>query len=294
MRMATAIGQFKPLLKIPRRTRARQLATIAARLGVARLGASLIGRRIDPERRRCATRAWAAAMTRTLRIEVVTAGAPVTHAKGVLLIANHVSWLDICAIASLTGSRFVAKSELEDWPVIGRIATAFGTFLHERGNLRDAARVKDRVAAALRQGQTITIFPEGTTGWSSALLPFYPAFAQAAVDADAIVQPVAIGYRDLDGRPSVAAPFLGDQTFIDSLNKIMKETAIKAELNFGAPFAAAGRTRREITAMSHTFIARALGLKEARGRADPIRLRYAADAPVQTRPAEPLIAPVGD
>jgi 1-acyl-sn-glycerol-3-phosphate acyltransferase len=292
--MATAVGEFKPLLKIPRRTRARRLATIAARLGLARLGASLIAGRIDPDRRRCTTRAWAAAMTRTLRLDIVTAGAPISHAKGVLLIANHVSWLDICAIASLTGSLFVAKSELAHWPVVGRIATAFGTFLHERGNLRDAARVKDQVAAALRQGQTITIFPEGTTGWSSALMPFYPAFAQAAVDADALVQPVAIGYRDFDGRPSAAAPFLGDQTFINSLNKIMKETAIKAELNFGAPFAAAGRTRREITAISHTFIARTLGLKEARGRADPIRLRCAENAPAQARPAEPLIAPVGD
>jgi 1-acyl-sn-glycerol-3-phosphate acyltransferase len=196
----------------------------------------------------------------------------------VLLIANHVSWMDICVIASITGATFVAKSEVARWPVIGRIATGFGAFLHERGNLMDVWRVKNAVAAALRRGSPVVVFPEGTTGWSINLMPFYPALAQAAVDADTIVQPVAIRYRDQHGEPSAAAPFLGDQTFVDSLRAILQEHVIRAELFFGEPYPASGRTRREITAIAHRFIASALGLRESCIRADPRRLRNGAGA----------------
>jgi 1-acyl-sn-glycerol-3-phosphate acyltransferase len=91
-------------------------------------------------------------------------GRPVQEG-GVLFVANHVSWLDICAIASLTGTLFVAKAEVGRWPIIGRIAANFGNFMHERGNLFDAARVKSRVAMALVENWSVTIFPEGTTGW---------------------------------------------------------------------------------------------------------------------------------
>ena len=76
-------------------------------------------------------------------------------------------------------------------------------------------------------------------------MPFYPALAQAAVDADTIVQPVAIRYRDQHGEPSAAAPFLGDQTFVDSLRAILQEPVIRAELFFGEPFpASAGHAAR--------------------------------------------------
>ncbi len=236
-------------------------------------------------------------------MQVTLTGSPASRAsRGVLLIGNHVSWLDICVIASVTGATFVAKSEVARWPVIGRIATGFGAFLHERGDLMDVWRVKNTVATALRQGSPVVAFPEGTTGWSASLMPFYPALAQAAIDAGAIVQPVAIRYRDLHGQPSTAAPFLGDQTFVDSLNAILREPAICAELYFGEPFAASGRTRREITAIAQRFIARALGLHESRLVADPRRLRNgpsalsdqnrrnAPRAPLLARPAGPVKA----
>src|SRR5438128_6601033 len=131
------------------------------------------------------------------------------------------------------------------------------------GNLMDVGRVKNAVAAAVRQGSPVVVFPEGTTGWSASLMPFYPALAQAAVDAEAILQPVAIRYRDLRGQPTAAAPFLGDQTFVDSLSAILKEPMIQAELFFGEPLPASGRTRRAITAIAHRFIAQSLGLREA-------------------------------
>jgi hypothetical protein len=79
----------------------------------------------------------------------------------------------------------------------------------------------------------------------SPLGPFYPALVQAAIDAGALVQAVAIRYRDSDGKPSLAAPFVGAQTFVNSLRKILREPTITAELRFGTPFTASGCTRRE-------------------------------------------------
>ena len=272
--MAAASSGFDQLLKVSARTRVRRLAAVGGNLATAWLGAIAMAHRLERQPCLDAINRWAGSITRDLGLAVVTKG-PGRPAEGggVLFVANHVSWLDICAIASLTGTLFVAKSEVASWPVIGRIAASFGNFLHERGNLLDVARVKRRVAGALHQNWRVTVFPEGTTGWGSALGPFYPALAQAAIDAGARVQPVAIRYWDAHGRPSQAAPFVGEQTFVNSLRGILREPGITAELHFGPPFAAAGRTRREITRITHRFIAEALGVDESRIAADPRRLR---------------------
>src|SRR5713226_102692 len=116
-------------LKTPLWTRARRIAAIGASLGAAWLGARYVASRLERERRHHVIRAWAASLTRTLNVQVTLTGSPASRAsRGVLLIGNHVSWLDICVIASVTGATFVAKSEVARWPVIGRIATGFGAF----------------------------------------------------------------------------------------------------------------------------------------------------------------------
>ncbi|HXZ88325.1 MAG TPA: lysophospholipid acyltransferase family protein [Candidatus Binataceae bacterium] len=270
----------------------RRLLQIGFHLSSAWLRALMTPQRIDRERRLLAIRRWARGIVRSLDIEVVTAGAPAPRGLPLLLVANHVSWLDICVLCSIEGALFVAKDDLAGWPIIGRITRAFGHFLHRRGSLRDAARVKDRVAAALRTNWPVAVFPEGTTGDGRALMPFYPAMIQAAVDARAMVQPVAIRYLDCDGALSSAAPFVGDQTFADSLGRILREPLITAELTFGPAFSAAGRSRRELASICHRFIARSLGLPECSLRADPRRLRAGgAEIPLSRWARQPGFAP---
>jgi 1-acyl-sn-glycerol-3-phosphate acyltransferase len=210
-------------------------------------------------------------MTRCLNVTVVARGTPLPRHCPLLLVADHVSWLGACALGSVEGMLFVTKAEVSGWPVMGRIAGGFGNFFHRRGNLRDAARVKDKIARALTAGWRATVFPEGTSGDGHQLMPFYPAMVQAAIDAGAMAQPVAIRYLDLDGRLNATVPFTGDQTLIDSLRRILREPAIIADLPFGNPLSAAARTRREITVSCHDLIAQTLGVPVSNTVADPWR-----------------------
>lgn len=194
-----------------------------------------------------------------LRVRPRPAGAYPLRAGPVLLVANHVSWLDVYALnVALGGTRSVAKREVAAWPVAGAIARGCRTFFHERGNIRDAARVKDAVAAALRSGERVVVFPEGITTEGDGVAPFRAAFLQAAVDAGVPVQPVAIRYPNTDGAPDPAAAFVGDMTFLASLARVLRRESLDACLTFGPPIASPGRSRRDLAATSHAFIARVL------------------------------------
>ena len=175
-------------------------------------------------------------------------------------MANHVSWLDVYAINCLLRARFVAKQEVGGWPFIGRMVAAFGALFIVRGSPRDAARVKTRIAAALRGGERVVVFPEGTTTDGTTLGRFYPALFQAAIEADAMIQPVAIRYTDANGRPTTAAAFIDDMTFMQSLHRITAAPAITAELMFGPPRSPQGHPRRALAAEHRAWIAQTLGI----------------------------------
>ena len=234
-------------------------AALAAQLVVVWLVAALIAPRLAAARRsRLATRCavWTLAV---LRVRPCVRGARPLRDGPVLLVANHVSWLDIYALnAALGGARYVAKREVAHWPIAGRIARGFGTFFHVRGNVRDAARMKDAVAAALRAGERVVVFPEGTTTEGDAVGRFHAAFLQAAVDSGVPVQPVAIRYPGADGAPDPAAAFVGDMTFLASLLRVLRRPRLDARLTFGPVIRSTGRTRRDLAAVSHAFVALAL------------------------------------
>lgn len=205
-------------------------------------------------------RACARALLRSLAVRVEVRGRKPDSGRECLIVGNHVSWLDTYVIHSVRPhARFVAKSEVRQWPVVRTMAEAFETFFIRRGSRRDAARVKDALAAALRNGETVAAFPEGTTSDGLMLGRFYPALFQAAIDARADVQPVAIRYLDADRRVSGAAAFIGDMTVAESLRQILLEPRIEAEIVFCPPIPSLGRTRRELAALAHASIARVLG-----------------------------------
>ena len=266
-------GSWRDLRRALQHTRARKLTATGWNIGTAWLETLARPRQSDRDARLNAIRQMSANVMRSLNVTVVSHGALVPRSQPALLIANHVSWLDICTIGSIDGALFVAKAELARWPVMGAIATHHGNFFHRRGNIRDAARVKDCVAHALREGWRVVVFPEGTTSSGTALMPFYPALAQAAVDAKAVVQTVALRYLDSFGKLNSAVPFIGDQTFVNSLGKILDQRGIIAEITFGQPIAAAGATRRELIAEAQRAIAGALGVRAAHSRPDPAALR---------------------
>jgi 1-acyl-sn-glycerol-3-phosphate acyltransferase len=229
-------------------------------IGRSWFGAAFLVSRCNAALRWQQARVCARALLRSLAVRVEVRGWKPDSGRECLIVGNHVSWLDTYVIHSIRPhARFVAKAEVRKWPLVGTMAEAFQTFFIRRGSRRDAARVKDAVAVALRNGETVAAFPEGTTSDGLVLGRFYPALFQSAVDARADVQPVAIRYRDADGRPSGAAAFIGEMTLLESLRRILLEPRLEAEIVFCAPIPSRGRTRRELAALAHASIARVLG-----------------------------------
>jgi 1-acyl-sn-glycerol-3-phosphate acyltransferase len=131
---------------------------------------------------------------RAVGLAVEVRGTPIRH--HVLYVANHLSWLDILAIGAATDSAFVAKADIDGWPLVGLIARIGGTIFVDRESRRAARGQADQIGDALRRPKPVTLFPEGTTNDGVTLLPFRPAlFASAAPAPDHVsVQPVAIDY----------------------------------------------------------------------------------------------------
>ncbi len=185
------------------------------------------------------------------------AGAPaLAHA---MIVANHVSWLDIFVINALHPCRFVAKSEIREWPVLGWLVDKAGTVFIARGNRRDLRHIFKGLVSSLQQGERVAFFPEGTTAAQGTVLPFHANLFEAAVDAEVPVQPYALRYVDPRGDLHGAVDFTGDMTFAESMVAILKGPPVRAQLTCLAPIPGAGAHRRDLAAAAHDAIAAALG-----------------------------------
>ncbi|MEY2953992.1 MAG: hypothetical protein RLZZ401_2079, partial [Pseudomonadota bacterium] len=145
---------------------------------------------LTAQQRADTVQAWAGRMLDILGIGREVQGAPPTVGP-VLLVANHISWLDILVLHAACYCRFVAKADVQGWPLIGTLATGAGTLYVQREVRRDAMRVVHHMADALRAGDVLAIFPEGTTSDGSQVLPFHANLFQSAVSAQAPVQAAA-------------------------------------------------------------------------------------------------------
>ncbi len=184
------------------------------------------------ERARRLTR-WAARMLAILHIRVVTRGrAPSVRAGGALLVANHVSWLDIHVLHSLLPVRFISKAEVRGWPVIGWLAEEVGTVFLVREKKSDAMRVNQLMANHLREGDLLALFPEGTTSDGREVLPFYPSLFQPAVEARAQIWPARLRYLDDEGNTCEAAAYYGGMTLAESLWRVARQGSIVVEVEF--------------------------------------------------------------
>ena len=187
---------------------------------------------------------WARQMLAVLGIELRVRGAPVQQGP-MLLVANHISWLDILVMHASRHCRFVAKAEVERWPLIGTLATGGGTLYIERESRRHAMRVVHHMAEALRAGDVLAVFPEGTTSDGRTLLPFHANLLQAAISADAPVQPVALTFVDAaTAEPSFAPIYVGDESLVESLWRTLTAPPLAAVVSFGEPQRANARDRR--------------------------------------------------
>ena len=185
---------------------------------------------------------WARRMLDVLGIGLEAHGA--IQFAPVLLVSNHVSWLDILAIDSVRPARFVSKAGVRHWPLLGFMVACGGTLFIERERKRDALRVVHRVAAALRDGATVAVFPEGTTGAGPALLPFHANLLQAAISTATPVQPVALRYADAADSFSAAPLYLDDTSLLQSVWQVACADTLVVHITALAPVETAATTQR--------------------------------------------------
>ncbi|GAB3771334.1 lysophospholipid acyltransferase family protein [Ramlibacter monticola] len=199
-----------------------------------------------PQQRRDATvQAWSLGMLRILGIGLRVEGSPPLRGP-MLLVANHLSWLDILVMHAARHCRFVSKADVKHWPLVGTLATGGGTLYIEREKRRDAMRVVHHMAESLAAGEIVAVFPEGTTGDGKKLLPFHANLIQAAISAQAPVQPVGLRFVDeRTGEDAKGPLYLGDDTLVGSLWRTLAGPPFAARLRFGEPQGAAGRDRRQ-------------------------------------------------
>ncbi|MER5349237.1 lysophospholipid acyltransferase family protein [Kitasatospora sp. NPDC002551] len=217
-----------PTVALPRR-----VLRLAACLAVLAAGIAftLPARALPRGARDRLARFWARGLLGSLGVTVRIGPGP-DSGGGVLLVANHVSWLDIPLIAAARPGRSLAKTEVRRWPVLGRLVAWGGTVFVDRDRLRTLPRTVAEVASGLRAGRPMIVFPEGSTWCGRESGRFRPAFFEAAVRSGAPVQPVAIRYRLDDGRPTSAPAFVGEDGLLTSLARVVAVRGLVAELAF--------------------------------------------------------------
>ncbi len=147
-----------------------------------------------------------------------------------LVVSNHVSWLDELAIDSVQPIRLVAKRDIKDWPVLGRIITAAGTVYLDRERLRELPRTVEELTTTLRNGSAVGIHAEGTTWCGLASGRYKPALFQAALDAGVPVRPIVLRYRVGD-HVSTQPAFIGSDTLVDSIRRVLKIKGLVVEVH---------------------------------------------------------------
>lgn len=181
-------------------------------------------------------------------------------APGNLIVANHISWLDIHALNAARPMAFVAKSELRHWPLVGWLAANTDTIFLRRGYRGHAKLVNAQIESMLKAGRDVAIFPEGTSTDGTQILNFHSALFQAAVDTGRAVQPVALSYYDADGRRSLAPAYAGETTMAESLAAILACRTLTVRLRPTPLLCAQTRQRRELAHAARGSIAFNLGL----------------------------------
>jgi 1-acyl-sn-glycerol-3-phosphate acyltransferase len=210
--------------------------------------------------RRALVRRWSKKLLRMLRVELRVAGDLDAPGGNVLVVANHISWLDIFVLNAVQPVRFIAKAELARWPVAGALVRGCGTLFVERSRKRDARRVNHHVAEVLEGGDIVAIFPEGTTTDGTEMLEFKSSLLQPIVEAHGHVQPVAIRYRDADGSHTTTPAYVGDDSFMASFWRVCSARSLTVELYAIAPLSAREGNRRVLAREAERAIRSALGL----------------------------------
>ncbi|MBA3695611.1 MAG: 1-acyl-sn-glycerol-3-phosphate acyltransferase [Methylotenera sp.] len=207
---------------------------------------------------------WCRHLLAAFNIQVITKGhpPPVTTLGNTMFVGNHVSWADIHALNSLVPVKFIAKSEIQDWPIFGYLAKVNALFI-DRTKRYDAARIVNIAAQSLQAGDNLCLFPEGTTTDGTVMKPFKSSLIQAAIQAKATIWPFAIRYPRPDGSINTDMAYAGDITLPQSMKAVLQQKKPVVELTFLTPIVVddtVTQDRRALTLQTEQLIRRELNL----------------------------------
>lgn len=213
------------------------------------------------DRRRLALkRRWAGALLDSLGVTVeadLDAAVP-----GSLLVANHISWLDILVVNAVLPAAFVAKAEVRNWPVLGWLAAKNDTVFLQRGSRGHAQLINRQIADLLATGKHVAVFPEGTTTDGTHLLHFHAALLQPALAAGRPVVPVALSYWEVDGSRSLAPRYDGEISLGESFDALLARRKVVARLVTTPALGLNGEDRRAVAAAAREAISSAAGIPQ--------------------------------
>jgi 1-acyl-sn-glycerol-3-phosphate acyltransferase len=214
-------------------------------------------------------RRWSRQLLAVLGIRLAAADDVLSGLDHGLLVANHISFIDIAVINAVLPSAFVAKSEVARWPLIGWLAGRADTIFIQRGSRKAAHQTHRQMVEALRAARRLAIFPEGTTTAGDRLLPFHAALFQSAIDAAVPVHAIALSYRAANGARSTAPAYIDDMSLADCLLTVLQADRLVAHLSLAASFDPPPPDRRHLAHRCHGTIAAALAHAESRSNAQP-------------------------
>ena len=197
---------------------------------------------------------WSRQLISTLGLRIVTTGSPPSHG---LLVANHISWLDIFAINAVAPTIFLSKDDVLHWPIIGWLARQAGTLFLSRGSRAAAQRAKEQIIDHLRDGKLVGVFPEGTTSLGDDVLPFHAALFQSAIDAEVDVAPVLIRYTDRQGAATQATAYVGETSLWECTQSVLGARGLSVHIDFLPAVPSIHCERRHLSHHCHQLIRRA-------------------------------------
>lgn len=206
----------------------------------------------------CIVRWWCRQLLRAVGMHPRPHGAPL--AGPVMLVANHSSWLDIVLLHTQRAVCFVAKAEIARWPLVGFMARRSGTIFHSRGNTDSLKHTMQAMTRRMREGRAVAAFPEGGAAHGTRLKVFHARIFQAALDAQAPIQPVALRYSR-HGRALPELAFAPGESFFGNALRLLGEPPLDAEAFFLEPLVDQGLGRKHLAREARAEVAAALGLE---------------------------------
>jgi 1-acyl-sn-glycerol-3-phosphate acyltransferase len=204
---------------------------------------------------RALSRAWARGTARIIGLRITAVGAPPT--PPFLLVANHLSYLDVIVMASQLDADFVAKADVAAWPLVGSLCRRVQTVFIDRTRKRDLLRVLSVLERRVRAGSSVVLFPEGTTSEGRDVLPFKSSLFEVAVRTGQPTHMASLTYVTPSGapHPSLAVCWWGDMTFVRHVLDVLRLPRIDARLEF-APLPLLDRNRKRLARAAHGVVRR--------------------------------------